>query len=123
DVLADLAARAHLNLIADDYTETWPRLEGHTGAQSLSRWLAVIRDEYGFEPVRDGSFLRIRNRHWWLDRPREIPIRLLNRWARLLRGTSSDRLAAAAEVARLAPLSLDPVQLGDRLHHFAASPE
>ena len=71
--------RSKLNLIADDYTQRWPDLDGLRGPQPLSAWLAVIRDRYGFQVVRDGDFLRVRNRRWWLDRRYEVPTRLLTR--------------------------------------------
>jgi hypothetical protein len=123
DVLADIAARAHLNLIADDYTQAWAKLERLRGAQPLSVWLAAIRDDCGCAVERDGAFLRIRNRRWWLDQRQEIPPRLLTRWAELARGTPRERLQAAGEIARWAPLSPGYAPLQERLRTLMESPE
>jgi hypothetical protein len=123
DVLADLAARARVNLIADDYTQAWPKLARLQEAQPLFAWLAAIRDDYGFEITRDGAFLRLRNRHWWLDRRREVPTPLLTQVAQWVHGSASDRLQAAVAVARWAPLSPNYKPLMDRLQPLAMSPE
>jgi hypothetical protein len=123
DVLADLAARAKVNLIADDYTQDWSGLGPSGAARPLSRWLAMIRDECGFEPTPDGKFLRLRNRVWWLDAKREIPMRLLTRWKSLLQGTNADRLQVVLELASVAPYSRTPRLESDRLRILEQSPE
>jgi hypothetical protein len=123
DVLADIAARARINLIADDYTQEWPRLSHCEGARPLSAWLTAIREEYDYEPAWDGPFLRLRNRVWWLDRRQEIPIRLLRRWEKLIGGTSAERLQAAVEVTGWAPHSPNPHTAGFRLRVLEESPE
>jgi hypothetical protein len=115
DVLADIAARAKVNLLADDYTRDWSSLARYRGAQPLSVWLAAIREEYEFEPAGDGKFLRLRHRAWWRERQREVPTRLLTRWAGLVRGAPADRLQMLAEVARWVPFSLDPRLIRPRL--------
>src|SRR5207245_10127018 len=64
-VLIDLAARATVNLIADDYTVDWSRSDGSDFSSGLARlripqplsvWLTTIQDELGFAAARDGSF-------------------------------------------------------------------
>ncbi len=123
DVLADLAARAGVNLIADDYTQTWEKLARLQGARPFSVWLNAIRAEYGFEVARAGNFVRLRNRRWWLDQRREIDPRWLARLQGLIRGGEADRLRAAVEVARLAPLAPNYQTLRDRLQGLALCPE
>jgi hypothetical protein len=123
DVLADIAARAKVNLIADDYTQDWSKLGRYDGARSLSAWLAAIRDEYDYEPAWDGRFLRLRDRVWWLDRRLEVPIRLLRRWEKLIGGTSAGRLQAAVEVTGWVPHSPNPHTAGFRLRVLEESPE
>jgi hypothetical protein len=83
----------------------------------------MIRDECGFEPAWEGSFIRLRNRAWWLDRQREIPNQLLARWRELLRGTNADRLKMMVEVARRVPFSPHPRVIGDRMQVLRESPE
>jgi hypothetical protein len=115
DVLMDLAARAGIHLIADDYTVNWstlvhpetPESQPIEGAQPLSVWLDKIQEEFGFAVAQDGPFLRLPNRHWWYERSREIPRRKLSRWVQLSSGTFNDRLEAAVEIARWAPLGFD----------------
>ena len=41
---------------------------------------------------RDGPFVRLRNRAWFLDRRRELPGPLVARWRSLLRGSSAERM-------------------------------
>jgi hypothetical protein len=123
DVLADLAVRAGLNLIADDYTQIWPGLARFRGPQRLSVWLRAIRDDYGFEPSVEGSFLRLRNRRWWQDAHREIPIRLLERWGALFRGSADDRLQAAVEAAHWGPLAPHQQLFHEHFEVLARSPE
>jgi hypothetical protein len=123
DVLADIAARARVNLIADDYTQDWSQLARYKGAQPLSKWLEAIQGEYGFVVDRTGNFLRLRDSVWWLDRKHEIPTRFLERWAGWLRGTNADRLQMLVEMARLVPYSRHPRILDDRLRVLSDSPE
>jgi hypothetical protein len=123
DVLMELAARAGIQLIADDYTVDWSALGEIVGPQPLSSWLEAIRDQFGIAPAQDGPFLRLRNRRWWYERG-EVPRRLLTRWVQLSAGTPGDRLQAAVEIARWAPLcsgSLPLYRLG--LGRLAESPE
>jgi hypothetical protein len=102
----------------------WAELRSLRTAQPLAVWLAAIQEQYGFAVVRDGAFLRLRNRRWWYDRGREIPQSLLTRWAQLSAGMPEDRLQAAVEIAEWAPLnagSLPPYYL--RLGRLADTPE
>jgi hypothetical protein len=122
DVLADLAARADVNLIADDYTVEWPELGRWKTPRPLSAWLAPIEEAYGFAPTWDGPFLRLRNRRWWSDRRREVPQRLVTHWAELVRGSSEDRLQALVEIAHATPLSHGFSPARDRLSPLRASP-
>jgi hypothetical protein len=132
DVLMDLAARAGIHLLADDYTVSWstlvhpetPETQPAEGAQPLSVWLDKIQDGFGFAVAQDGPFLRLRNRRWWYDRGREIPRRLVRRWVQLSGGTPGERLETAVEVARWAPLCAGSRPL-IRLHlgRLAESPE
>lgn len=123
DVLASIAARGRINLIADDYTQHWTSLGSDHTARSLASWLQAIQGRYSFEPARDGGFIQLRDRAWWLDERREIPSRLLTRWAHLLRGTNADRLQMLVELARLVPFSPHPHVVADRLQLLADSPE
>jgi hypothetical protein len=123
DVLADIAARANLNLIADDYTRSWSELARFKTPQPASAWLNAIEEEYGYVVVRDGAFLRLRNRRWWLDQRREVPQRLLSRWTRLVGGTLADRLQAGVEIARWAPFCAGFLPTSYRLGALGESPE
>src|SRR5262249_5338769 len=59
EVLAAIAARAKVNLIADASSRNWSSLARYRGPQPLSVWLSAIRQEYDFEPAADGRFLRL----------------------------------------------------------------
>jgi hypothetical protein len=123
DVLADIAARGKVNLIADDYTHVWTKLRGHPGARPLSAWLALIRDEMGFAPVWEGAFLCLRDRAWFLDRRQELSGRLVARWHGMLRGSNRDRFAMLVEIARQLPFAIYGRLTWDRLQRLEASPE
>jgi hypothetical protein len=123
DVLADIAARARVNLIADDYTLDWSRLRGYGVAQPLSQWLAAIRRECGFAASRAGSFVLVRNRAWYQDRKREVPSRLIARWRRLLHGSAADRMQMLVEIAQRAPFSTHPRITWDRMRVLTENPE
>jgi hypothetical protein len=123
DVLAEIAARTGLNVIADDYTQRWLRLTAAPTPRRLSAWLDEISRQHHFEWKRNGSTLLLRNRHWALERGREISPKLLKRWSALIAASPADRLAAAIEIARLAPPSPNPQPLKDRLRILADSPE
>jgi hypothetical protein len=86
--LPELARAYGVNFIADSYwnaptvpglsTSAGPRplfqvLDGLTGAR-----YAGSDAPFGWD--RRGSLIRIRDQEWFLDRPREIPLRYIRRW-------------------------------------------
>jgi hypothetical protein len=105
EMLADIAARGRINLIADDYTRLWPELGRSGGPRPLSAWLALIRDFYNFSVAREGKFLRLRNRAWYLDHRREVPARDVARWRQMLRGSNTERLQILVEIAQRTPVN------------------
>jgi len=124
ELLADVAARARINLIADHYTRLWSELGRFSGSRPLSAWLSLIRDTYNFSIAREGKFLRLRNRAWYLDHAREVPSRVVARWQQMLRGSNADRLQILVEIAQRTPVStLYPRLTWDRLRSLDDYPE
>jgi hypothetical protein len=105
ELLADIAARARINLIADDYTRLWPELGRSAAPRLLSAYLSLIRDTYNCRIVREGKFLRLRNPSWFLDQRREVPGRDVARWRQMLRGSNANRLQILVEIAQRTPVS------------------
>ncbi len=90
--LPEVARAYGVNFIADSYwnapsvpglsTSAGPRplfevLDGLTGARN-----AGSNAPFGWD--RRGSLIRIRDQEWFLDRPREIPLRYIRRWVELV---------------------------------------
>jgi hypothetical protein len=112
ELLPDLACAYGVHFIADAYwgvawragwaSDRWSA----AGARPLFEVLDSLTGRH-HEWDRRGSLVRIRNRKWYLDRPREVPLRTVRRWAALY-----DRLGALPlEEAVAAATTLTDLQL------------
>jgi hypothetical protein len=87
DVLPDLARTYGVHFIADAYENS---ATGYTVIQSLPTDpvpLFELLDQNAATSHRwqhRGNLVRLRGRAWFLDRPREIPLRLVRRWQAML---------------------------------------
>lgn len=83
DLLPALARAYETGFLSDAYSGS-PRLAGVPTGEAiplgalLARWASASH-----QWDRQGSLVRLRSRSWHLDRPREVPLRLLRRWQRL----------------------------------------
>jgi hypothetical protein len=82
DLLPDLAQSYGAGFITDAYWHT-PVVYGQTlepEPAPLYRNLALLAG-HAYRWDRRGSLVRLRSRAWYLERPREVPLRLVRRWA------------------------------------------
>jgi hypothetical protein len=83
DLLPDLARTYGVQVIADAYWQAgWyldPRSVASAEPIALFELLdRLVGSSHRWDRVRD--LIRLRSRTWFLDRPREIPLRLIRRW-------------------------------------------
>jgi hypothetical protein len=84
DVLPDLARTYHVQFIADAYTPARARFNAlrFTEPEPLYRLLSgFAKPTHRWD--HQGNLIRLRSRTWFLDRPKEIPLRFARRWKEL----------------------------------------
>jgi hypothetical protein len=92
EVLPELARAYGVDFIADSYWRGgWeaPIVSGLAATTGPRPLFEVLNSLAGRAWDRRGELIRIRDRTWFLDRPREIPLRTVRRWTSL-----TDRLGA-----------------------------
>jgi hypothetical protein len=105
DLLPELAHTYGLHFISDAYWNTSPSLDvpaAMTGPISLA---ALLDRSASFTHRWDcrGSLVRLRSRTWFLDRPREVPLRLVRRWTKLF--AKEGGLSLEEYIKKVAPLN------------------
>jgi hypothetical protein len=82
DLLPDLARVYNVQFIADAYGDG-PVVDPETLAMDREPALWELLHRYtgsGYHSDREGNLIRLRSRNWFLDRPRELPQRIVLRW-------------------------------------------
>src|SRR5439155_14332093 len=101
DLLPDLARTYDAQFIADSYWVSSPGLsQGEipkTPAPLFSLLDRAAHSTHRWE--RRGKLIRLRSRTWFLDRPREIPLRSVRRWKQLFAQRGALPLDAYLEMA------------------------
>jgi hypothetical protein len=82
ELLPELAKASGANFISDAYwgTNSVSRDMLSTDPQPLYRWLDALYLP-GQRWDHRGSVIRLRSRTWFLERPREVPLRFVRRWS------------------------------------------
>jgi hypothetical protein len=82
DLLPDLARIYDVSIISDAYTKSASGLFVSQSFPSEPTALSALLDRLagGYEWDHQGRLIRMRSRTWFLERPREIPLRLARRW-------------------------------------------
>jgi beta-lactamase regulating signal transducer with metallopeptidase domain len=113
DLLPDLARTYKVGFIADAYTPVNGRLGpgAFSGPESLAQFLSSIASMTHRWDHR-GNLVRLRSRTWFLDRPKEIPLRLVRHWKELIDRHGALPLEAYIEMTR----SLTDLQLENLSH-------
>jgi Putative zinc-finger len=117
DVLETLHRATRLPLVADAYTRLY-KLEGVT-VRNQPRFAALNRlsDAMRLRWNKDGNWLQFRSTSFYDDRLKEVPNRLLTRWAAARRQHGFLTLEDLVEIAQLpdAPLKGEEMAEGARL--------
>jgi hypothetical protein len=100
DLLPDLARTYKVQFIADAYTPVNGRMgaQAFTGLEPLYRILSAATPTHRWD--RRGNLIRLRSRTWFLDRPKEIPLRLVRHWKELTDQHGTLPLETYLEMAR-----------------------
>jgi hypothetical protein len=116
DLLPELAQVYGVNFISDAYWSCNPILTGLN--PSSPKPLYYLLSDALPTPQRwdrRGRLIRLRDRNWFLDRPREVPLRLVHAWRDRISRDGALPLASFAEMATtLTDLQLD--SLGSLVH-------
>src|SRR3954464_14055411 len=104
-LLPELARTYGVDFIADSYWSSAPALGLGSLPQEPTALYALLDDAAGSHHRWDrvptkwvgGSLIRLRSRTWFLDRPREIPLRYVRRWREEMARRGSVSLEAYLE--------------------------
>jgi hypothetical protein len=83
DFLPDLARTYGVQILADAYSSNNGMNFGTLPSTTAPTALFTLLDRYtqfSHRWDRQGKLIRLRSRTWFLDRPREIPVRLVRQW-------------------------------------------
>jgi hypothetical protein len=88
DLLPDLARTYGVQFIADSYwSAPWIFTNGFPPRDPIA--LYALLDRYLLQSTlrweRKGNLIRLRTLRWFVDRPREVPLRLVRRWTEVCR--------------------------------------
>jgi hypothetical protein len=128
ELLPDVARTYGVHFISDAYWEVGWYVDPKSVASAEPKALFALLDRLarpGHRWDRVGELIRVRSRTWFLDRPREIPLRLVRRWkARFDRngGLSLDEFVEIARgLTETQLLSLDSVRRDTGLEDLDAA--
>src|SRR2546428_795108 len=101
DLLPDLARIYRVQFIADAYTPVNARLGAQRASEPEALYQVLSR---AANPThrwdRRGNLIRLRSRTWFLDRPKEVPLRLVRHWKELTDQHGALPLETYEEMAR-----------------------
>jgi hypothetical protein len=107
DVLEALYQATGLPVVADHYTRLYPPAEVSVSNRSLFDALCLLSDEMRLRWRREGGWLQFRSTSYYDDRRKEVPNRLLSRWAAARRQHGALPLDDLLEIAQLSDDQLD----------------
>jgi hypothetical protein len=81
--LEAFAKAAHFSIVADSYDRNTALKKTEWKDTSIGEILDSITNDAGYDWIRSGSFLRCRNRTWFLDELRAIPESVARQWKAL----------------------------------------
>jgi anti-sigma factor RsiW len=107
DVLEALHQASSLPIVADYYTALYPQGTVSVQGQPLFDTLNQIADSTRLRWTKEGSWLQFRSTSYYDDRLKEVPNRLLTRWAASQREHGALSLDEVIEIAQLTDAQLD----------------
>jgi hypothetical protein len=113
DVLEALHQVSGLPIVADYYTRLYPQDAVSVREHPLFDALNQITDAMRLRWTRDGAWLQFRSTSYYDDRLKEVPNRLLNRWATMRRERGALPLDGLLEIAQLTDTQLDAAAMAE----------
>jgi Putative zinc-finger len=107
DVLEAFHRATGLPIVADFYTRLYKPAEVTLKNQPLLTALNSLADAMRLRWSKDGSWLRFRSASYYHDRLKEVPNRLLTRWAAARRQRGALTIDDLCEIAQLPDAQLD----------------
>jgi hypothetical protein len=111
DVLEALHRATGMPIVSDFYTRLYPLAHVSAPGQPLQAALDRLAEAMRLRWSRDGSWLQFRSVTYYHDRMKEVPNRLLSRWADSRRRHGTLPLDALVEVASLTDAQLDAEEM------------
>jgi RNA polymerase sigma-70 factor (ECF subfamily) len=106
DVLEALHRATGLPIVGDHYTRLYPRETVSVENLPLFEALNQLADAMRLRWTRDGGWLEFRSTSFYDDRLKEVPNRLLNRWASARQAHGALTLDDLVEIAQLSDVQL-----------------
>jgi Putative zinc-finger len=113
DVLEALHRATDLPIIADYYTRLFPRVAVSVGNRTIWEALNQLADAMRMRWHKEGNWLQFRSASYFNDRLKEVPNRLLDRWAASRRQHGALTLDDLVEIAQLSDAQLDAKEMAE----------
>jgi hypothetical protein len=113
DVLEALYRATGRPIVADFYTRLCPRVAFSTTDQPLLEVLNHLSNALRTRWRNEGTWLQFRSDSYFIDRLKEVPNRLLERWAAARRQHGALTLDDLVEIAQLSDAQLDAKEMGE----------
>jgi hypothetical protein len=113
DVLEAIHLATGTPIVADFYTRLYAPHEVSVADGSIFEALNQVADRMRMRWTKDGEWLQFRTTSFYDDRLKEVPNRLLARWAASRREHGELTLDDLSEIARLADAQLDAASLAE----------
>jgi hypothetical protein len=113
DVYETLYRATGLPIVADHYTRPYKLQEVSTPKRPLFDALNSLADAMRARWSKDGTWLQFRSASYYDDRLKEVPNRLLNRWAAAKREHGWLTLDELVEIAQLSDAQLDGKEMAE----------
>jgi hypothetical protein len=113
DVLEALHRATGLPIVSDYYTRLYKPEEVSARGQLLAEFLDRLADMMRVCWNKEGRWLQLRSATYYYDRLKEVPNRLLARWAAARRRQGSLSLEDLVEIAQLPDAQLDGAEMAD----------
>jgi RNA polymerase sigma-70 factor, ECF subfamily len=113
DVLEALHRATGLPIVADFYTRLYPPGEVSVRDQALFDTLNTLADAMRLRWQKQDGWLQFRSVSYYDDRLKEVPNRLLTRWAAARRQRGMLSVDGLIEIAQLSDAQLDAVEMAE----------
>jgi hypothetical protein len=113
DILEEIHRATGLSIVADYYTRLYPPADVSVRNVHLFDALNQVADATRTRWSKESSWLRFRSTGFYNNRLKEVPNRLLNRWAALRKHQGASMLDDLIEMSQLSDAQLDSREMGE----------